>query len=78
MANSIFEMFKNTGNPVFNMFGGQQNFQQRFAQFANQFRQSNTNSPEAVVRQMISSGQMTQEQFNQYRTIANQITGRNM
>ena len=33
-------------------------------------------TPEQVVRQMISNGQMTQEQFEQYGRIADQWTGR--
>ena len=33
-------------------------------------------TPEQVVRQMIDSGRMTQDQFEQYSKIADQLTGR--
>lgn len=63
-------------NNFFNLFGGAMNFQQQFNQFTNQFRQSGQ-SPQQIVQNMLNSGQMTQEQFNQPRAIANQITGKN-
>lgn len=78
MANSLYNLFNRNSNPIFNLFGGQQNFQQRFSSFVNQFNQSGGGSPEQIVRQMVSSGRMTQEQFNQFSAIANQITGRKM
>lgn len=34
-------------------------------------------SPEQIVRQKIQNGEMTQQQFNQFAQIANQLTGRN-
>ena len=34
-------------------------------------------TPEQIVRQKIQSGEMTQAQFEQYRQIANQLTGKN-
>lgn len=64
-------------NNFFNMFGGAMNFQQQFNQFAQRFRQSGQISPQQIVQNMLNSGQMTQEQFNQLRAIANQITGKN-
>ena len=51
-----------------------QQFKAQFDNFARNFMQGGQN-PEQVVRQLLNSGQMTQDQFNQYRNFANQITG---
>lgn len=64
-------------NPIFGLFNGnsqpqQPNMVQRFQQFASNFR----GNPQQKVQELLQSGQMTQEQFNQFRSIANQITGR--
>lgn len=50
-------------------------FRQNFANFAQQFKQQNSMTPQQKVQQLLNSGQMTQQQFNQLREIANQITG---
>ena len=75
MNGSIFSG-NNTPNPIFNFLGGFNNFRQNFATFAQQFNQNNSKTPEQVVRELVSSGRMSQEQFNQFSIIANQITGR--
>ncbi len=49
-------------------------FKQQFEQFARNFQQSGQN-PQALVQQLLNQGKMTQDQFNQFRNIANQITG---
>lgn len=49
-----------------------QMFKQQFDAFAQNFKNSN---PQQIVQNLLNSGKMTQEQFNQYRNIANQITG---
>jgi len=59
-------MFPQANNPI--------QFMQRFKDFAQQFRQSGQN-PQQVVQQLLNQGKMTQDQFNQYRNFANQITG---
>lgn len=59
-------MFPQANNPI--------QFIQRFKDFAQQFRQSGQN-PQQVVQQLLNQGKMTQDQFNQYRNFANQITG---
>lgn len=59
-------MFPQANNPI--------QFMQRFKDFAQQFRQSGQN-PQQVVQQLLNQGKMTQDQFNQYRNVANQITG---
>ena len=47
-----------------------QNFMSQF----NQFRQNfNNQNPQQVVQQMLDSGQMTQQQFNQLSQMANRI-----
>lgn len=63
------------GNSIFNSLNNGQNAGNNFLQFVNQIRQNGVN-PEQTVRQLISSGRMTQEQFNQLSQIANQILGR--
>ena len=39
----------------------------------NQFRSTFTGNPEQRVKQLLQSGQMTQEQFNQFAETANQL-----
>ena len=45
------------------------NFLTRFAKFSADFQ----GNPEQKARQLLASGQMSQEQFNQYAQIANQL-----
>lgn len=69
MANNLYNMLgKNSqmSNPMMS----------KFAQFVSQFKNTSKCSPQERVRQLISSGQMTQEQFNQFAQIANRLTGR--
>lgn len=50
----------------------------QFANFAQNFRQNfNGVSPQAFAQQLMNSGQMSQEQFNNLRNMANQIMGTN-
>lgn len=49
-------------------------FKQQFEAFARNFQQSGQN-PQQVVQNLLNQGKMTQDQFNQLRNIANQITG---
>ena len=39
----------------------------------NQFKSTFTGNPEQRVKQLLQSGQMTQEQFNQFAETANQL-----
>lgn len=65
-------------NPLFSMFGNMQNFQNQFDQFSRNFSNNNNGmNPQAMVQNLLNSGQMTQDQFNQFRIMANQITGQN-
>ena len=49
--------------------GNMQNFVKQFRNFQNQFN----GDPRDQVQQLLNSGQMTQEQFNQLSNIANQL-----
>lgn len=63
----------NPNNPLFNNFGGYQNFMNGLNSFAQQLRQD----PRTQAQQMLNSGQMTQQQFEQLRQMANALTGMN-
>lgn len=65
-------------NNFLNMFGNYNNFQNQFNLFKQNFMMQNNVSPQEKVQQLLNSGQMTQEQFDQLRAIANQITGKNL
>lgn len=62
--NSLFNEFQNQ-TPI----NGMGNFLNQF----NQFRSMFTGNPEQQVRQLLGSGKMTQEQFNNYAQLANQL-----
>lgn len=62
-------------NPMLNNLG---QLMQNFNSFAQQFRSQNQNvTPQQRVQELLNSGQMSQQDFNQLREIANMITGRN-
>lgn len=63
-------------NQVMQYFGGPQQFQTLMNQAQQRLQQANM-TPEQYINNMISSGQMTQEQFQQARNFANQVTGMN-
>ena len=46
-----------------------QNMQQRFG---------NNINPQQLVQNLLNSGQLTQERFNQFRDIANRLTGKRL
>jgi len=67
-------------NPLFNLLGGampmmsgpmgnMMAFMQQFNQFKNQFK----GDPRQQVQNLLNSGQMSQSQFNQFRSMAEQI-----
>ena len=64
-------------NNIFNLFGGIQNFQNQFNLFKQNMSQQNMD-PKQKVQELLNSGKMTQQQFEQLRQIANRITGKNM
>ena len=65
-------------NPLFQQFGGGRmpgppgNMQDFMARF-NQFRASFQGDPQQKVQELLNSGQMTQQQYNQFRQQAEQI-----
>ena len=63
-------------NPLFGQFGGNQN--NPMSQFMGEFKrlQQTVANPRKVVEDLLQSGQMTQQQFNQLSQMANQMTGR--
>lgn len=61
---------------LFSLFGGQNGFMQKLAAFSQQFSQQSQITPEQKVQQLLDSGQMTQQQFNTFSQVANQLTGR--
>jgi polyhydroxyalkanoate synthesis regulator phasin len=63
-------------NPLFNALGGQQmNPMAQLAADAKRLQQTMTGNPKQMVEELVKSGQMSQEQFNQYAQIANQLVG---
>ena len=62
MANPIYEQMQ-MQNPI-----------AKLMQDAQQFRQTFTGNPQQEVQRLLQSGQMTQEQFNQYASIAQQVS----
>lgn len=52
-------------------------FMSRFNQFRQNFQQSGVD-PKQKVQELLNSGQMSQDQFNTLRMMANQITGKRM
>ena len=68
-------------NPLFNMLGGGRMPQmpgplgniQNLISGLNQFRQTFQGNPQQQVQQMLNSGQITQDQFNQVAQMATQI-----
>lgn len=61
MANPLFNMLGNS------QFGQMQNLVQNFQQFKSQFK----GDPQAQVQQMLNSGQISQEQYNNAVQMAN-------
>ena len=51
----------------------QTNQMSNFISQFNQFRSAFTGNPEQRVKQLLQTGQMTQEQFNQFAEMANQL-----
>jgi isochorismate hydrolase len=62
-------------NSLFNALGGQQtNPMQQLVADARKLRQTMQN-PRAEVERLVQTGQMSQQQFNQFSQIAQQIVG---
>lgn len=63
-------------NPLFNALNGEQQANPMQQLIADARRLRNTvQNPRETVQQLVASGQMSQEQFNQFAQIAQQIVG---
>ena len=63
-------------NPLFNALGGQQmNPMAQLVADANRLQQTMTGNPKQMVEELVKSGRMSQQDFNNYAQIANQIIG---
>lgn len=62
-------------NPLFNMMGGQmpQNNMGQLLKNFEQFKSQFSGNPQQMVQQLISSGKMSQAQYNQLAQMANQL-----
>ena len=62
-------------NPLYNMFGGNApiNPIAQLVRDAKNFRKSFTGNPKDEVQRLLNSGQMSQQQFNQFSQIAQQV-----
>lgn len=63
-------------NPLFNALGGQQmNPMAQLVADAKRMKQTMTGNPKQMVEELVKSGRMSQQDFNNYAQIANQIVG---
>lgn len=62
-------------NPIYNMFGGNApiNPMAQFVRDARAFKKSFMGNPKDEVQRLLNSGQMSQQQFNQFSQIAQQV-----
>ena len=62
-------------NPLYNMFGGNapMNPIAQLVKDAKAFKKSFTGNPKDEVQRLLNSGQMSQQQFNQFSQIAQQV-----
>ena len=63
-------------NNLFNALNGQQmNPMAQLVADAKRLQQTMTGNPKQMVEELVKSGRMSQDQFNQYAQIANQLAG---
>ena len=60
-------------NALYNQFGRQNNPLEQLAQQARDFRKQFTGNPRQEVERLLQTGAMTQNQFNQYSQIVQQV-----
>lgn len=60
-------------NPLYNNFGNQQNPMANLIRQAREFKKQFTGSPRDEVQRLLNSGRMSQQQFNQFSQIAQQV-----
>ena len=66
-------------NPIFEQFGGQQAANNGFPNFMADFQrlQQTVKNPRQEVERLLQSGAMSQQDFNRFGQMANQIMGMN-
>lgn len=69
MPNPFFNKFGNAGNNIPGPFGNAMNMVNRFKEFKANFQ----GDPREQVQNLLNSGQMSQEQFNQLSNMAAQF-----
>ena len=63
-------------NPLYNALGGHQmNHMAQLVADAKRLQQNMTGNPKQMVEELVKSGRMSQQDFNNYAQIANQIIG---
>ena len=63
-------------NPLFSALGGQQmNPMAQLVADAKRLQQTMTGNPKQMVEELVKSGRMSQQDFNNYAQIANQLVG---
>ena len=64
-------------NPLFNQFGGQHPANNGFSNFMDDFKQlqQTVKNPRKEVERLLQSGAMSQQDFNLFGQMANQIMG---
>lgn len=60
-------------NSLYNQFGRQNNPLEQLAQQAREFQKQFKGSPRQEVERLLQTGQMSQQQFNQFSQIAQQV-----
>lgn len=60
-------------NPLFNQFNQPNNEISAFVNQVKQFKNTFNGNPQQEVEKLLKSGQMTQQQFNQFAQVANQL-----
>ena len=80
MGSPLFNAFNpgphvSTGNPLLNLLGNMPGGQNALAT-VQQLMQKTNQSPEQIVKGMLQSGQISQDQFNRAAQMANMITGK--
>ena len=60
-------------NPIFDQFGRQNNPLEQLAQQARDFRRQFSGNPRQEVERLLQTGAMSQQDFNRYSQIAQQV-----
>lgn len=62
---------------LYNAFGGAQQFKQQYEQFAQNLNQNGQMNAQQLIQQKLNSGEMSQQDFEICRNVANMILGKN-